>query len=120
MGIDTSIKNHMVLVVVVAMVVVVAAPVSGGAGGAGGAGGGCCCCCCCCCGTPFLKTHCIHSLSIFVGCRLQWYRTGHSLSMAQLPRRAQCSSTSFSSICIQGISVFWPANQQSLSNSNER
>ncbi|CAL1149680.1 unnamed protein product [Cladocopium goreaui] len=31
---------------------------------------------------------------------------GHSLSMAQLPRRTQCSSTSFSSICIQGISVF--------------
>jgi len=31
---------------------------------------------------------------------------GHSLSMAQLPRRAQRSSTSFSSIMIQGISVF--------------
>lgn len=31
---------------------------------------------------------------------------GHSLSMAQLPRRTQCSSTSFSSICIQGVSVF--------------
>jgi hypothetical protein len=41
--------------------------------------------------------------------------TGHSLSMAQLPRRTQCSSTSFSSICIQGISVFWTANHQLLS-----
>lgn len=29
-----------------------------------------------------------------------------SLSMAQLPRRTQCSSTSFCSLCIQGISVF--------------